>query len=355
MQIPSGYRVESSNTLDLRDLHVAGRSHHDYSQGIPPTHSATPSNGLYMTSKFLPGPSQLFPTENIAGSIDTHHGAEPPYYPRSSSYSHPSHTASADPGSRYGNHHSQLLSNSETLTPSTNQAFQTQPLPETSWASSGIAANSTSQTNPASEEFRYPSNHKHSQSASYPVPAFTPPLTGREGFRSFGSSAHPGENQSLYLNSASDNLEQTALPPAPFDHYGRLQSSNPFPSPNHLSLNNPYRSNSTAPNVYPASSGTDTARSFPPPADNQHPSVPPGSQPGGPSKVDESSQSLDSSNSEMNPFPEYPEDSRKRMRYMEEALAPGGQMKDYPGDKGISGNKRDRKGESYLGLAGEGA
>lgn len=347
----SGYRVENSNTLDLRDLHVAERSHQNHNSGLPSA-PASSSNGLYMTSKFLPGPSQLFPTDNIAGPIDTHPSAEHSYYTRSSSYGHPSHTNSADFGSRFGSHHQQFLPHSETLTPSTSQAFHTNPLPETSWASSGIAANSAGQANSTSNELRYPANHKNTQSSGFPVPAFTPPLTGREGFRSFGSSAHHGDNPSLYLSTAADDLEQSGPPSVPFDHYGRLQAPHPFPSPNHLPLNSTYRSTSTsATNDYP-SSVVESARSFHLSAEAPRAPGPSGVQLGHGSKADEPLQSLESSHPEMNPFPEYGEESRKRMRYMDETIAQGGHSKDYPGDKGPHSNKRERKGRSYLCVCG---
>jgi hypothetical protein len=334
----SGHRVEHSNTLDLRDLHVADRALPNHNTAPPSAPLAASSNAPYMASKFLPGPSQLFPTDSSTGPGETHPTAEHSYYPRSSSYSHPPHTNSVDFGSRFGSHHhQQFLPHSETLTPSTSQAFHTQPLPEPSWTSSGIAAQSTSQANPASDEFRYPANHKHGQSSAYPVPTFTPPLTGREGFRSFGSTAHPGDNPSLYLSSAPDDLEQSGTSSVPFEHYGRLQAPHTFGSTNHLPLNSTYRSTPTsATNNHHLPSG-DSARTFPLSTD-----VPRASDPqfGNAYKADDASQA------EMNPFPEYGDEPRKRMRYMDETIAQGGHSKDtYSVGKEQHSNKRERKGE----------
>jgi hypothetical protein len=111
MQIPYGNRGESSNSLNLRDLDVADRTHQAYHHGIPNNvQAATASTGLHMSSKFLPGPSQLLSADNFAGNIDTHNRVDLPYYPRSSPYNHPQNTTSADFGSRYGGHHSQVVS-----------------------------------------------------------------------------------------------------------------------------------------------------------------------------------------------------------------------------------------------------
>jgi hypothetical protein len=335
MQIPYGNRGESSNSLNLRDLDVADRTHQAYHHGIPNNvQAATASTGLHMSSKFLPGPSQLLSADNFAGNIDTHNRVDLPYYPRSSPYNHPQNTTSADFGSRYGGHHSQVVPNSGTLTPSTNHPFQNQPLPETNWNSSGLASNSTGVAEQTSEDQRYPAHQKHSQHSNYPLSAFTPPLTGREGFRSFGSSAQPNENASLYL--ASDHLEQSVQPPVSFEPYGRIQSSSTFPASSHLPLNSTYRSNS-----FPAPAIPETVLPFPGAASTQHANT--SARPGTSAKVDDSSQSLDS-NSDMNPFSEYAEDSRKRMRHMEEALAPGSHSKDYHGDRGPPPSKRERKG-----------
>lgn len=339
----SGHRGEHSNTLDLRGLHVGDRPLQNHNTALPSAPLAAPSNGLYMASKFLPGPSQLFPTDSSTGPIDSHPTAENSYYPRSSSYGHPLHTNSADFGSRFGSHHhQQFLPHSETLTPSTSQAFQNPPLPETSWPSSGIGGHSTGQANPASEDFRYPTSHKHGQTSAYPAPAFTPPLTGREGFRSFGSAAHQGDNPSLYLSTATDDLEQSGTSSVLFEPYGRLQAPHSFGSTNHLPSNSTYRSTSTSiGHDHPIPSGD--SRPFPLPADVPRP---PGSQFGNAHKTDEPLQPLDSSQAEMNPFPEYGDEPRKRMRYMDETVAQGGHSKDYSVDKGPHSGKRERKGRS---------
>ncbi|GHJ85750.1 hypothetical protein NliqN6_2152 [Naganishia liquefaciens] len=292
-----------------------------------------------MSSKFLPGPSQLLSADNFAGHLDTHHRVDLPYYPRSSSYNHPQSTTSTEIGSRYGDHNSQVVTNSGTLTPSTNQAFQSQPLPDSNWTSATIASTTAALPEQASEDHhRYPAPQKHGQHSSYTIPAFTPPLTGREGFRTFGSSAQPTEAPALYLSSAPDPLEQSGQQPVSFESYGRLPSSAAFTSSNHLPSNNSYRSNS-----FPAPAVPDNALPFPASVTTQHTGGLTAGRLGTNTKIDDPSHSLDL-NSDMNPFPEYAEESRKRMRYMEEALAPGSHPKDYHGDRGSSHSKRDRKG-----------
>lgn len=103
-------------------------------------------------------------------------------------------------------------------------------------------------------------------------------------------------------------------------------------------MNSTYRSNS-----FPAPAVPESVLPFSASASAQHAGGSSSTRLGTGAKVDDSSQSLDS-NSDMNPFPEYAEESRKRMRYMEEALAPGSHPKDYHGERGASHRKRERKG-----------
>lgn len=124
----------------------------------------------------------------------------------------------------------------------------------------------------------------------------------------------------------------------PFDSYGRLPSSTAVPSSNHLPLDNTYRSNS-----FPAPAVPDNALPFSVASNPQHTGGISASRQATSAEADDPSQSL-GSNSDMNPFPEYAEESRKRMRYMEEALAPGSHPKDYHEDRGSSHSKRERKG-----------
>ncbi|KAJ9108786.1 hypothetical protein QFC21_000106 [Naganishia friedmannii] len=349
MQNPSGYRVESRNSLDLRDLHGAeASSHYRQNHNLPPAESTTGSSGLYMTNKYLPGPSRLFPADSYVGAVDPHHPGQPSNYRGASSYTYPLHSPSAELGhTKYGGYPSQIVANSGTLTPANSHAFQTQPLPSSSWTSGNGQAIHTALTEEQTEDARYSANHKPSQGSSYPIPSFTPPLTGRDGFRGFGSSTHPAENGPLYLGSAPDTLDAGINSSATLEYPNRLHpATHALPTSSQPPTNNLYKSStlSSSVNNYPSALETDNIHSFAASTNLQDPA----SSTSGPetnSRPSDPFGSLNHANTDMNPFSEHVEESRKRMRYMEEALSAGGSYaKDYHSERDFAGSKRGRKG-----------
>ncbi|KAJ9125160.1 hypothetical protein QFC22_000114 [Naganishia vaughanmartiniae] len=348
MQNPSGYRVESRNSLDLRDLHSTEASHYRNNHNIPPVESTTGSSGLYMPNKFLPGPSQLFSADSYVGAVDSQHPGQPSNYRGSSSYTYPLHSPSADLShSKYGGYPAQIVNNTGTLTPANSHAFQSQPLPSSSWTAGNGQTNHTALTEEQTEDARYSANHKPSQGSHYPIPSFTPPLTGRDGFRGFGSSTHPTENGSLYLGSAPDNLDVGINSSANLGYTNRLPpASQGISASNQSHTNNLYKSStlSSSGNNYPSAAETENIHPFSTSANLQDPAgsnnaTEPNSRPSDPFG------SLNQANPDMNPFPEHAEESRKRMRYMEEALSAGGSYaKDYHSERDFAGSKRGRKG-----------
>jgi hypothetical protein len=348
MQNSSGYRVESRNSLDLRDLHGAeASSHYRQTHNIPPAEPTTGSSGLYMSNKFLPGPSQLFSADSYVGAVDSQHPGQPSNYRGSSSYSYPLHSPSADLShAKYGGYPSQVVANPGTLTPANSHTFQTQPLPSSSWTAGNGQANHTALTEEQTEDARYSANHKPSQGSSYPIPSFTPPLTGRDGFRGFGSSTHSTENGPLYLGSAPDNLDPSINPPANLGYANRLHSATHAIPTTNQPTNNLYKSStlSSSVNNYPSTTETESIHPFSA-STNLQDSAGSNNAPETNSRPGDPFGSLPQANTDMNPFPEHAEESRKRMKYMEEALSAGGSYgKDYHSERDFAGSKRGRKG-----------
>ncbi|KAJ9127835.1 hypothetical protein QFC24_000119 [Naganishia onofrii] len=302
-----------------------------------------------MSNKFLPGPSQLFSADSYVGAVDSQHPGQPSNYRGSSSYSYPLHSPSADLShAKYGGYPSQVVANPGTLTPANSHTFQTQPLPSSSWTAGNGQANNTALTEEQTEDARYSANHKPSQGSSYPISSFTPPLTGRDGFRGFGSSTHSTENGPLYLGSAPDNLDPSINPPANLGYANRLHSATHAIPTSNQPTNNLYKSStlSSSVNNYPSTTETESIHPFSA-STNLQDSAGSNNAPETNSRPGDPFGSLPQANTDMNPFPEHAEESRKRMKYMEEALSAGGSYgKDYHSERDFAGSKRGRKGHS---------